>query len=141
MTADNLTGPYTLNYPLVDQQTRHRPGVFILGRTNEDDAQRFDVWHVGWADADLNRVLKDWIGEHAQFKYLECELAEAAAQQHQMLCEALAGSIRAGSSVTPEPASLRQLVLVPLRNAAARLAAAIRLHPQQDSKLSQPAAR
>src|SRR5581483_7702472 len=80
MTFDSLRGPYTLNDPLVDQQTRRGPGVYLLGCQSADG--RFRVQSIGCANDNLNAALKDRIGRYPQFKYLHLESRDAALACH-----------------------------------------------------------
>lgn len=81
MPNSGLSGPFPLTNNGVDGAvTRTSPGAYALGYTTAVD-NVFHIFYVGRADADLNKRLKDHIGEQEEFlafKALYSESAKAA---------------------------------------------------------------
>lgn len=68
MSKTGLCGPYRLTFEAIDcAVTRVSAGVYALGHTALDG--RFYINHVGRADNDLRRKLRDHIGSANMFKY------------------------------------------------------------------------
>ncbi len=121
MTFDSLRGPYTLNDPLVDQQTRRGPGVYLLGCQSADG--RFRVQSIGCADDNLNAALKDRIGRYPQFKYLHLESRDAALACHREVAEAICLEAVGQGELAPPTRPW-------LRRAVDRVAGWMHVHPR-----------
>jgi hypothetical protein len=68
MPATGLRGPYTLDSETIDKEvTRTSAGAYALGKVNDNT---FYVSYVGRSDDNINRRLKEWVGnKYSKFKY------------------------------------------------------------------------
>jgi hypothetical protein len=76
MASSGLNGPYTLTAANIDAVvTKISPGAYALGYSEGDT---FYIHRVGRSDNDLNKRLKDYVGDYNQFKYDYFPSAKAA---------------------------------------------------------------
>lgn len=67
MATLNMGSSYPLNNETIDRViTKTSAGNYALGYYENDT---FYVFYVGRSDDDLNRRLKDWVGEYTEFKF------------------------------------------------------------------------
>jgi len=67
MPSTNLTGPFALTDSEINRTvTKVSPGAYALGPI--DGSGVFHVHRVGRSDNDLNKRLRDYVGQHAYFK-------------------------------------------------------------------------
>jgi len=89
MSSLNMTGPYKLDAETIDNQvTKTSPGNYALGKKNDEGT--FLVNYVGRSDSDVNRRLKDWIGETSLSLQVQ-------------LCHLFKGSVRERVHQLPRP--------------------------------------
>ena len=67
MASTGLKGPHALTEKNIDAKVDASIGAYALGTKN--DRGGLTVSYVGRSDTDLNRRLKDWVGDYNDFKY------------------------------------------------------------------------
>lgn len=76
MAKLNMNGSYELSNEKIDQNViKTSAGNYALGHTKDSS---FIVKYVGRSDDDLNKRLKDWVGDYKQFKYSYATSPKAA---------------------------------------------------------------
>ena len=69
MRGSGLKGSFPLNRAQVDAHVSIvSPGIFALGHRSADGS-KFTIARVGRSDADVNRRLRDYIGQYSHFKF------------------------------------------------------------------------
>lgn len=76
MPSTGLFGPHSLDTKTIDDKVGTALGAYALGYVNAEGA--FVVKYAGRSDNDLNKRLKDWVGDYASFKYGHFKTVEAA---------------------------------------------------------------
>ncbi len=67
MPTTGLSGPYKLDAQTIDKiVTKTSAGAYALGRSKNDG---YYVDYVGRSDGDVNKRLKDWVGNYTHFKF------------------------------------------------------------------------
>jgi hypothetical protein len=69
MRGSGLKGSFPLSRTQVDAHVSVvSPGIFALGHRSADGS-KFTIARVGRSDADVNRRLRDYIGQYSHFKF------------------------------------------------------------------------
>ena len=69
MRGSGLKGSFPLNRAQVEAHVSVvSPGIFALGHRSADGS-KFTIARVGRSDADVNRRLRDYIGQYSHFKF------------------------------------------------------------------------
>jgi hypothetical protein len=74
MAILNMTGPYKLTNEKIDEViVKISAGNYALGKITKES---FDVYYVGRSDDDVNKALKQWVGEYPN-KYVDFKFSYA----------------------------------------------------------------
>lgn len=100
MATLNMNGPYKLDIKTVDDKvTKTSPGNYALGKNNEENT--FLVGYIGRSDTDVNKRLKNWIGntKRSLFKFSYATSPKAAFEKE---CENYHDFNPPGNDVHPQ---------------------------------------
>lgn len=76
MASQKMEGPYELKAEKIDEViTKTSAGNYLLGHTRKGE---FKVQYVGRSDSDLNKRLKEHVGDYWSFKFCYASSPKAA---------------------------------------------------------------